>query len=66
VHRSITSQYFDPDGQVNVAALKDAWQFFKNTKQIDGSVTVDQIVDLSFAKWAADSLGPYKKKTAGN
>ncbi len=64
VHRSITSQYFDPDGQVNVAALKDAWQFFKDTKQIDGSVTVDQIVDLSFAKWAAESLGPYTKKTA--
>jgi NitT/TauT family transport system substrate-binding protein len=66
VHRAITSHYFDPNGQVNVAALKDAWQFFKDTKQIDGSVTVDQIVDLSFAKWAAESLGPYTKKSAAH
>jgi len=66
VHRAITSQYFDPNGDVNVASLKDAWQFFKDTKQIDGSVRVDQVVDLSFAKWAADSLGPYTKKKASN
>jgi NitT/TauT family transport system substrate-binding protein len=62
VYRAITSHYVDPDGEPNVAALKDAWQFFKDTKQIDGAVTVDQVVDLSFVKWAAQSLGPYKKK----
>jgi hypothetical protein len=27
-------------------------------------VTVDDVVDPSFAKWAAEQLGPYKKKTA--
>jgi NitT/TauT family transport system substrate-binding protein len=64
VYRAITSHYVDPNGELNVASLKDAWQFFKDTKQIDGSVTVDQVLDLSFAKWAAESLGPYKKKTA--
>ena len=58
------SHYVDPDGEPNVAALKDAWQFFKDTKQIDGSVTVDQVVDLSFAQWAAKELGPYTKKQA--
>ncbi|HEY2134358.1 MAG TPA: ABC transporter substrate-binding protein [Xanthobacteraceae bacterium] len=62
VYRAMTSHYVDPNGELNVASLKDAWQFFKDTKQIDGSVTVDQVVDLSFAKWAAESLGPYKKK----
>ena len=62
VYRAITSHYVDPNGELNVASLKDAWQFFKDTKQIDGSVTVDQVLDLSFAKWAAEQLGPYKKK----
>ncbi len=62
VYRAIRSHYVDPNGELNVTALKDAWLYFKDTKLIDGSVTVDQVVDLSFAKWAAEQLGPYKKK----
>ncbi len=46
VYRTMRSHYVDPNGVPNVDALKDAWQFFKDTKQIDGSVTVDQVVDL--------------------
>lgn len=64
VYRSITSHYFDPDGQVNLDALRKTWDFFKATKQIDGSVTVDQVVDMSFANAAAAALGPYKKAGA--
>jgi NitT/TauT family transport system substrate-binding protein len=64
VYRAIRSHYVDPNGELNVASLKDVWQFFKDAKLIDGSVTVDQVVDTSFAKWAAESLGPYKKNTA--
>ena len=64
VYRAMRSHYVDPNGTLNVASLKDVWQFFKNAGQIDGSVTVDQVVDPSFAQWAADQLGPYKKKTA--
>jgi NitT/TauT family transport system substrate-binding protein len=66
VYKAMRSHYVDPNGQLNVASLKDAWQFFKDTKQIDGSVTVDQVVDPSFAKWAAEQLGPYKKKGAAH
>src|SRR5215471_5630386 len=66
VYRAMRSHYVDPDGALNVASLKDAWQFFKDSGQVDGSVTVDSVVDTSFAKWAAEQLGPYKKKTAGN
>ena len=64
VYKAMRSHYVDPNGTLNVASLKDVWQFFKDAKQIDGSVTVDQVVDPSFAKWAAEQLGPYKKKTA--
>src|SRR5215831_2961223 len=64
VYRAMRSHYVDPNGVPNVAALKDAWQFFKDSGQVDGSVTVDSVVDLSFAKWAAEQLGPYKKKEA--
>src|SRR5215471_9720395 len=64
VYKAMRSHYVDTNGTLNVASLKDVWQFFKDAKQIDGSVTVDQVVDPGFAKWAADQLGPYKKKTA--
>jgi NitT/TauT family transport system substrate-binding protein len=64
VYKAMRSHYVDPNGTLNVASLKDVWQFFKDVKQIDGSVTVDEVVDPSFAKWAADQLGPYKKRTA--
>lgn len=63
VHRAIISHAVDPDGYVNVESLKRAWEFFKDTKQIDGTVTVEDVLDLSFVHNAAKALGPYAKKT---
>lgn len=64
VHRAIVSQAIDPDGGLNMPSLQMAWQFFVDTKQIDGSVKVKDVVDLSYADQAAKLLGPYVKKTA--
>ena len=64
VHRAIVSQAIDPNGDLNMPSLQMAWQFFKDNKQIDGSVKVDDVVDLSYAHAAATLLGPYVKKTA--
>jgi NitT/TauT family transport system substrate-binding protein len=64
VHRAIISQAVDPDGQLNMAALQMAWRFFKDTKEIDGSVKVEDVVDLSYVHEASKKLGPYVKKTA--
>jgi NitT/TauT family transport system substrate-binding protein len=64
VHRAIVSQAVDPDGALNMPSLRMAWQFFVDTKQIDGSVKVDDVVDLSYVHEAAKQLGPYVKKTA--
>lgn len=66
VHRAIISHAVDPDGHVNMESLKLAWEFFKDTKQIDGSVTVEHVVDLSFVKDAANALGPYTKKSTAH
>jgi NitT/TauT family transport system substrate-binding protein len=64
VHRAIISQAVDPDGSLDTPSLQMAWQYFKDTNQIDGSVKVDDVVDLSYVHEAAQKLGPYKKKTA--
>src|SRR5262249_32797868 len=59
VYKATTPPAIDPDGELNVASMRKDWQFFKETRQIDGSVTVDQVVDGSFAEDAVVSLGPY-------
>ena len=64
VHRAIISQAVDPDGQLDMASLKMAWQYFKDTKQIDGSVKVEDVVDLSYVHEASKKLGPYVKNSA--
>ncbi len=62
VHRAIISQAVDPDGELNVPALQMAWQYFKDAGQIDGKVTVNDVIDLSYVHAAAKALGPYQKK----
>jgi NitT/TauT family transport system substrate-binding protein len=64
VHRAIVSQAIDPDGGLDMASLRMAWQYFKDTKEIDGTVTVDDVVDLGYVHAASKLLGPYVKKTA--
>src|SRR5271155_4385565 len=64
VHRAIVSQAIDPDGDINMPSLQMGWRFFKDTKEIDGTVTVDDVVDLSYVHAASKLLGPYVKKTA--
>jgi NitT/TauT family transport system substrate-binding protein len=64
VHRAIISQAVDPDGELNMPSLQMAWQYFKDVGEIDGKVTVSDVVDLSYVHEAAKVLGPYVKKTA--
>ncbi len=62
VHRAIVSQAVDPDGDINLPSLQMAWQYFKDTKEIDGKVTLKDVIDLSYVHEAAKALGPYVKK----
>ncbi|MGD9920334.1 MAG: ABC transporter substrate-binding protein [Pseudorhodoplanes sp.] len=63
IHRSITSHATHPDGDVDMPSLTSSWQFFKDTNQIDGSVRVEDVTDMSFAREAAASLGKYVRRT---
>lgn len=60
VYRVTTPPAIDPNGRLNLDSMRKDWQFFKDTGQIDGTVTVDQVVDLSYAEAALKSLGPYR------
>ena len=61
VHREITPAAIDPDGRVNVRGLRNDLQFFKERKLLqDPGITVERILDASFAAAAVKELGPYK------
>lgn len=62
IYRALVPSGLDPNGEVNMDSLHATWKFFRDTKQIDGTVTVDDIVDMSLARDAVASLGPYVPK----
>ena len=64
VYHAIVPPGLNPDGFVNVPTLANDLDFFKQTGDIQGDVTIDQVVDNSFVEAALKDLGPYKPKTA--
>jgi NitT/TauT family transport system substrate-binding protein len=60
VYKATRPPAINPDGRLDIASMRKDWQFFRDTRQIDGSVTVDQVVDMSFVEDAVASLGPYR------
>jgi NitT/TauT family transport system substrate-binding protein len=62
VYRDMTPFAANPDGHVNKASLQNDYGFFKSRGLIGGRVTVDQVIDNSFADEAVRQLGVYKRK----
>jgi NitT/TauT family transport system substrate-binding protein len=59
--RRMIPSYCNPDGEVNVASLRKDLEFFRELGLIEKKdVTVDGVVDGSFAKAAVAKLGPYQ------
>jgi NitT/TauT family transport system substrate-binding protein len=59
-HREITPAAIDPDGRMNLDGLRNDLQFFKERKLLqDPGITVERILDTSFAAAAVKELGPY-------
>jgi NitT/TauT family transport system substrate-binding protein len=63
VYKTIVPHGCNPDGKVNETSLKKDFEFYKSRGLIEGSVTVEQAVDSSFADAVVKELGPYKPKT---
>jgi NitT/TauT family transport system substrate-binding protein len=63
VHRRITPAAIDPDGRLGLPSLRNDLTFFKQQHLIqDPAVTVENIIDTSFAEQAVGSLGPYRPR----
>lgn len=49
-----------PDGEVNVASITEMANELRAAGDVKGAVALDRIIDLSFARYAVDVLGPYR------
>jgi NitT/TauT family transport system substrate-binding protein len=52
----------DPNGGVNVATLKNDYNFFRERGLVGSKITVEQVIAKSFAEEAVRVLGPYKPR----
>ena len=62
IYRAMTPFAANPDGQVNRVTMLNDYDFFKGRGLIKGHVTVDQVIDNSFADAAVRKLGSYQPK----
>ncbi len=60
IYETSTPPIIDPDGRLNVESLKRDWAFFKQIGEIDGKVSVDDVVDTSYVAKAVELLGTYR------
>jgi NitT/TauT family transport system substrate-binding protein len=50
----------DPDGRINQESLRIELEYYRNRGYYTGPVTLDRVIDPSFAETAARQLGPYR------
>ncbi|MDO8300392.1 ABC transporter substrate-binding protein [Lacisediminimonas sp.] len=62
IYKKMVPNAVDPDGKLNEASLRRDFAFYKDQGYLEGAVTVEQVVDRSFAEAAVKVLGPYKQK----
>jgi NitT/TauT family transport system substrate-binding protein len=61
IYKAITPTGMNPDGRVNAESLAYDLAFYREQGLIRGEVTIDAVVDHSFADAALKDLGPYRK-----
>jgi NitT/TauT family transport system substrate-binding protein len=61
IYKSITPTGMDPDGRVNKASLAYDLAFYQEQGLIRGTVSLDEVVDGSFAEAVVGELGPYRR-----
>ena len=57
IYRSFNTSYSDPDGALNMASIRQDLEIFRKAGLIEGQVTAEQGVDLSFLEAAVKDLG---------
>lgn len=62
IYRSFNTSYSDPDGALNVASIRQDLEIFRKSGLIEGQISVEQALDLSFLEAAVKDLGATRTK----
>ncbi len=66
IYRRMGVNAIDPDGKVNVASLQFDLDVFRDEKLIETKVSLDMVLDASFAAAAVKDMGAYEKPAKQN
>ena len=61
IFRDAVPPYLEPNGALNMPTIRTDFAYFKEKGMVKGNVTLDRVIDTSFAEAAAAQLPPYKK-----
>jgi NitT/TauT family transport system substrate-binding protein len=61
IYERMTPFAVDPDGKINLATLRNDLEFYKTRQLVGPNMSVESVVDMSFAEEAAKELGPYQR-----
>ena len=61
IYERMTPFAVDPDGKINLATLRNDLEFYKSRQLVGPNMSVEAVVDMSFAEEAAKELGPYER-----
>jgi len=62
VYRSMTPFVLNPDGKISLDSLENDLAFYKQRGLVAEDAELTPFIDMSFAEWAANELGPYTAK----
>src|SRR5262249_37275373 len=57
-------QGFDRDGRINGAVGEGAMAYYVATGQLPAPIDLDQLIDMVFADYAVQEIGPYPREAA--
>ena len=60
LYERMTMPGLNPDGEVNVESLREDYEFWLANGYQEERVTVTDLVDHSFVRYAVQQLGPYR------
>jgi NitT/TauT family transport system substrate-binding protein len=61
IYERMTMPGIHPDGEVNVASVREALDAFKAMGDVKPDLDLDKVVDMSFVKYAQEVLGRYER-----
>ena len=61
IYKSFNTSYSDPDGKLNIESLKTDLDYFRKAGLVEGDVTIEKSLDLTFLEAAVKEIGPYRK-----